>query len=128
MPKMNFIFGHQIKPAVRMTQRSKFKNEDAQQYLVSKAAIGILATNTMRLMGWEMIPKGKGISVNVFMRIPKADAARGQDLDNLTKTILDGMNDIVYPDDSMIDAINVIRVWVDNETERQTNVGVTWNE
>lgn len=79
-------------PAVRMTQKGKFKKE-AQRYLAYKFEVGLEANKHFKA------PLEGKIAVNIqFVFNDK----RRRDIDNLIKSILDGMNGIAYKDDSQV--------------------------
>ena len=89
-----------------MTQRSKFVNEQAQEYLASKMMLGYQLRQQMD--GNPMYPKGLPLSV-----IGKIVSSRGFgncDLDNQIKALLDSAQQIVYDNDRQIDDIHFRRV------------------
>lgn len=99
--------------AVRMTQRSKWKDPDAQRYLIYK-----------ELVGWEVKPHAprepfKGaieVSMTFYMPIPQSWPQKKQrahmgdniphtvkpDIDNLEKGLYDSLNKIFWKDDAQI--------------------------
>lgn len=103
-----------IKPmgAVRMTQRSKWKDKAAQNYLAYKSVIGLEAR--------KAIPEPKLNPViicvncyypipNSFKKIDKELARSGHlrpdvkpDIDNVIKGVMDGLNGIAYKDDKQV--------------------------
>lgn len=82
-------------PAVRMTQRSKFVDPQAQRYLVYKRAVGYyaLAAKVPRPLPWEWV----GISLNVYLRAIRVKGAPARlpknagDWDNYAKSVQDAL-------------------------------------
>lgn len=60
---MRFIIKGKIKPAVRMTQRSKWVDEDAQEYLSCKVAIGRQLREQMLALDAAPFERGAPLSV-----------------------------------------------------------------
>ena len=82
-------------PAARMTQRGKYVKTQAQRYLAYKEAVGWAARLAMR--GKEMLKGDVSVEIWVF-----STGKRIGDIDNIGKSILDGMNKIVYLDDNQV--------------------------
>lgn len=94
-------------PAVRMTQKSKHVDRQAQRYLAWKEHIGWTAQqNGATLMNGRL-------SVRLWFYLNKR---RGRDWDNLAKAVCDGLNKVCYADDSQVDhAIVTVRTGYDPE-------------
>ena len=87
------------KPYTRMTQRGKYVKRDAQEYIASQTALGMLFKQQMN--GRKMIERGKPLSVAIY--IFHEHGFHNRDLDNETKAILDAAQGIVFEDDRWID-------------------------
>ena len=94
-----------IKPFVRMTQRGKWVDPQAQEYLDSKARLGWQMLKQMQENEWELIPRGIPLGVAVVIR----PARHNQDLDNLVKALMDAAQGIVFEDDRWVDVIIAAR-------------------
>ena len=86
-------------PAERMTQRSKFCDR-AQRYLAYKTLVGWRAKQARVLM--------TDGPVTVAMRFYFANK-RLPDVDNLVKSILDGLNKVAWKDDRQVARIEAER-------------------
>lgn len=81
-------------PAVRMTQKSKFKSHQAQRYLNYKNQIAWIAKNNMR----NRIFEGP-VSTEILLYLSGGNQG---DCDNYAKSLTDALNKIVYKDDRQI--------------------------
>jgi len=97
-----------IKPYVRMTQRSKWVNKQAQQYLNSKNTLMTLIRNQMQQKDYEMLPAQTPLSVAITVHTHTSQGHRA-DLDNIVKAILDACQGIAFKDDRWIDYIEATR-------------------
>jgi len=104
---MDFLIEGQFKPYVRMTQRGKFVKPEAQEYLSSKAGIGLQLKARMSRQGWEMLPARTPLTVHVL--IYHANGFHNRDLDNEVKALLDAAQGIVFHNDCWVDAITARR-------------------
>ena len=98
-----------FKPYVRMTQRSKWVNPQAKEYLRSK---GNLRDNMAAYMfnhKLEMMPAHVPLRIYLYLYVPSSPGHRC-DLDNQIKAILDAGNKTMYPDDRWIDKIQAERM------------------
>lgn len=87
-------------PAVRMTQRSKWKDPRAQKYLDYKGTVG-WAAKAVRC------PRFKGrVRVDIDLHIR---GGRIGDVDNYAKSILDGLNGVAWEDDEQVIELHVYR-------------------
>lgn len=113
---MKLIIPGRPVPAVRMTQRSKFKNKQALRYLEYKERIG-----------WEAkaakIPKfhGRNIHVNAVAYLC---AGPEPDVDNLGKAFLDGLNAIVWDDDRQVRKLTVEKRFVENKEAQRVEIEI----
>ncbi len=106
---MRFVLTGKFTPYVRMTQRSKFVDPQAQKYLASKDAMGWQLRQQMTIHEWDMLPPKTPLSVSI--RIQMTGGLHKQDCDNQVKGLMDFMQGIVYLDDRWIDEIYVTR-WI----------------
>ena len=97
-----------IKPYVRMTQRGKWVNKQAQQYLNSKSTLMTLIRNQMQQKDYEMMPAQTPLSVSITVHTHTSQGHRA-DLDNIVKAILDACQGIAFKDDRWIDQIEATR-------------------
>lgn len=102
---VSFLIEGRIKPYVRMTQRSKHVDPQAQEYLASKLAIGLQLKQQMQ--GREIIPRGIPLAVGVD--IEEGVGFHNRDLDNEVKAMLDAGQGVVFEDDRWIDEILAMR-------------------
>ena len=98
------IEGHVV-PYVRMTQRSKFVDKRAQQYLSWQEEARWQIRAQMQRNGWEMIPERTPFRVRCYF-VPYQHRS---DLDNLVKSAMDAAQGVVYPDDRWCDEIVAAR-------------------
>ena len=96
-----------IKPYVRMTQRSKYSDPQAQEYLASKMRLGLQLRQQMAQNGIEMLPPRTPLITRVTIYEPRG--FHNKDLDNQIKAILDAAQGIVYQDDRWVDKLSASR-------------------
>jgi len=94
-----------IKPYVRMTQKSKHVDPQAQEYLVSKDALQWQMRQQMQQNDWAATGRGIPLGTTLTVRPARHDS----DLDNIVKAVLDAAQGIVYEDDRWIDYIRSSR-------------------
>ena len=99
---MRFVIQGKFKPYVRMTQRSKWANPQARQYLNSQAAVRAQIAIQKQRAGWDMIPPQTPFVAYIDIQMP--GRLHCQDLDNQIKAIIDAAQGIVFPDDRWLDA------------------------
>ena len=87
------------KPYTRMTQRGKYVKKDAQEYIASQTALGMLFKQGMN--GRKMIERGKPLKVDIY--IFHSHGWHHRDIDNMTKAVCDAAQGIIYEDDRWID-------------------------
>lgn len=104
--EMTFVIEGKVKPYVRMTRVGKFCRPEAQEYMDSQAAIARQFRQQMN--GNEKLPAQTPLAVEIRVTMP--GGLHRSDADNLTKSLLDAANGIVYPDDRWIDAIRFTRI------------------
>ncbi len=102
-----FTIEGRIKPYVRMTQRSKWANPQAQEYLCSQDAIRVQLRQQMVENGWEMLDGQTPLSVSLVFTFP--GGWHNMDLSNLIKACEDSANNLVWPDDRWIDNLHAAR-------------------
>ena len=105
MTEYTFRLTGRFKPYVRMTQKSKFVDPEAQAYLASKDALGFQMLQQMASNGWEMVPRGVPLGALIVIQPVRHNC----DIDNQIKAILDSAQGIVFEDDRWVDAIFSVR-------------------
>ena len=107
-----------IKPYVRMTQRSKYVNKQAQEYLQWKTVYG-WDIKTIRLKNdWHMIPGHVMIFLNLSYFIPKKRNPNF-DLSNVLKGVEDALQGILFENDRQVEGFTAFRHW---EAEKYLSV------
>jgi len=94
-----------IKPYVRMTQKGKHVDPQAQEYLVSKDALQWQMRQQMQQNDWAATRRGIPLGATLIVRPARHDSG----LDNIVKAVLDAAQGIVYEDDRWIDYIRSSR-------------------
>ena len=102
-----------IKPYVRMTQKGKYVDPQAAEYLASKQALQLQMKTSMNADNYERFANGIPLLAYLSFHVPSSQGHRA-DLDNLIKAVLDAGNDILYEDDRWIDNIRAHRNIIDN--------------
>ena len=111
---LSLVIEGKIKPYVRMTQRSKWVNPQALEYLASKDAIRIQARSQMA--DEVMLPAKTPLYAVITICQP---GIYRSDLDNIVKAIFDGLQGEAFKDDRYIVAIIASKK---KTTEYQTTV------
>jgi Holliday junction resolvase RusA-like endonuclease len=106
MIRYTFFLPGRFKPYVRMTQRSKWKDPQAIEYLASKEHLQWQMQEQMREHGWELIPRG--IPLGVMIGI--CPILHSMDLDNQEKALLDAAQGVVFDDDRWVDLVAAVRL------------------
>lgn len=88
-------------PAVRMTQKGKFKKPEAARYLEYKEKVGWIA----RFNGVQKIKGDIGVKCRFYV-----NGGHIPDTDNLVKAVLDSLNDIGWDDDRQVARIDAERI------------------
>ncbi len=101
---LTFVIKGKIKPYVRMTQRSKYCDPQAQEYLASQENLAWVLQTHMSVNGWEMLPGQSPLSVSVVFTFP--GGWHNADLDNQIKAVVDAAKGIVWADDRWIDHLD----------------------
>jgi Holliday junction resolvase RusA-like endonuclease len=91
----------EIKPYVRMTQRSRYSEPQAIEYIASRNRLRDDMRTLMLASQWQMIPRGVPLRVTVLITWCR----HNQDLDNIVKAVLDAANGVIYEDDCWVDRI-----------------------
>ena len=94
-----------VMPYTRMTQRSKFADPRARAYLSNQQTLKWYMRQAMEAGGYDKFDK-KSLAVELIFYVEKKH--RG-DLDNLTKSVCDAAQGIVYVNDCWIDHITAVR-------------------
>ncbi len=88
-------------PAVRMTQRGKWVKENAKRYLAYKDSVGWSA----KAVHWGLIRGLVRVEIHLYLTNDKPIG----DVDNYAKAILDGLNGVVWVDDTQVAQLHVYR-------------------
>lgn len=104
-------------PAVRMTQRSKYKSKQAQRYLQYKIDVGWAAR--------EQKVKMHHSDVTVAARAHLHLGSRDMDIDNLAKSLLDGLNGIAWVDDRQVVKLTIEKLFVPREYHEMMEIEIT---
>jgi len=115
VPKVKLIIPGRPVPAVRMTQRSKFKSRQAQRYLDFKTSLGWEARR------WIRTPSAKDFEVNAVAYI---SPTKDMDVDNLAKSYLDGLNGVVWIDDKQVVKLTVEKRFVFRAEEQRSEIEI----
>lgn len=113
-----------IKPAVRMTQRGKYVDPQARQYLESKEHIRILVRQLMKEKGWDPVPDRTPFYLGMVILNSSGHKC---DLDNLIKTVGDALQGVLFKNDCWCDGISVIRPPQEGKTN-DARITVSWKE
>lgn len=111
--------------AVRMTTRSKYKDDDAQRYSDYKK---IIYYEILKQLGGRYDPIDAAIGVTIRFKMPipaswpknKKAAAVNQlhtkkpDIDNLVKGLFDAVNGLLWVDDNRVAQMMVTKVYADD--------------
>ena len=103
-------------PAVRMTQRSKFISKQAQRYLEYKNIIGW----TAKVAGFRPKHSLYEVAATAYIDLRKRD----MDVDNLAKSLIDGLNGIVWHDDRQVVKLSIEKVYVDDAREQKAVIEI----
>jgi len=98
-----FTIKGKIKPYVRMTQRSKYCDPQALEYLGNQREIKIRLVEHMSDHDWHMLPRSTPLNVSLVFTFP--GGWHNADLDNQIKAVLDAAKGIVWHDDRWIDSL-----------------------
>ena len=93
---MLFTYTDKIKPYVRMTQKGKWNDPQAREYMASKAALAQSLKGEMLLSGYRSIPAKVPFKVSLFYQAPNVYQF---DLANVLKAVMDAAQGVVFPDD-----------------------------
>lgn len=94
-------------PAARMTQKGKFVKPEALRYLEYKEKVAVFAKSC----GIHRLQGNIAVECKFFLK-----GGRMPDVDNLLKTVLDGLNGIAWEDDRQVVKISAERI--EGEPER----------
>jgi len=108
---IEFVVPGRPVPAVRMTQRSKWVDPQAQRYLEYKEFAGWIAKQAVK----QKPINGQVAAKFRFYLKPKG---RNPDLSNLIKAIEDALNKIVWKDDVQVRHIDASMIISKDEPER----------
>lgn len=95
---MEFTITKKITPYVRMTNKGKWVDERAKQYLASQEAIAW----QFKEQCTTMLPERRPIRVAIEIQTPTPYTG---DLDNLVKALLDSAQGIVFKNDCWVSEI-----------------------
>lgn len=100
-----FVVEGRVVPYVRMTQRSKYVDDQAKRYLAWQNLARLRMREQMNLKRWNMIPKRTPFAVRMYFVPPD----HRHDLDNAVKAAMDAAQGVVYPDDRWAESIAASR-------------------
>lgn len=102
---MNFTIAGKFKPYVRMTQRGKWVDKQAQEYLASKSALAWEYRQQMPdgVLMFDRAPLKANIDITMTGGLHRSD------IDNQAKALIDAAQCIVFSNDCWIDMIEVSR-------------------
>jgi Holliday junction resolvase RusA-like endonuclease len=108
----------ELQPYVRMTQRSKFADSNAQNYIKNQAEFQLLVRNYVNLKNYPMagdhyIPDTAPFMLCAYVFTGKR--LHRCDLDNIIKAVLDGTQGLIFKNDQMCDAILASRHEIEPE-------------
>lgn len=104
-------------PAVRMTQRSKYKSKQAQRYLNYKAVVGWEA----KAAGAKPSKMPFEVTIKVYIDIKKPS----MDVDNLAKSFLDGLNKVAWEDDRQVMKLQISKHYVLGPKDERSEIELT---
>lgn len=132
---IDFVVEGKPVPAVRMTQRSKYADPAAKRYLTYKKLVAAAAISAMNRKALEKIDGTVSVRIDIFYEVPKSYTKKRKtdiyesdyqirpevrgDIDNVAKSILDGMNGICFKDD-----IQVVELIVNKRFDDAAGVSV----
>lgn len=132
---IDFVVEGKPVPAVRMTQRSKYADPAAKKYLTYKKLVAASAISAMNRKALEKIDGTVSVQIDIFYEVPKSYTKKRKtdiyesdyqirpevrgDIDNVAKSILDGMNGICFKDD-----IQVVELIVNKRFDDAAGVSV----
>ncbi len=91
-------------PAARMTRRGKWIKPNAQRYLAYKDMVRWTAWDVMRKKDLAPFDGPIGVEIHAWYA-----GGRPGDLDNIQKSIFDGLNGIVWYDDQQVVEVHAYR-------------------
>lgn len=113
---IKFMIPGRAVPAVRTTQRQKFTDLNYQRYLTYKHIIGFNALNELKKSKFSFADKGKEIEIEVKVYLATRHRC---DVDNLLKSFMDGLNNVLWCDDSQVMKATVEKIFIkDKDKER----------
>jgi Holliday junction resolvase RusA-like endonuclease len=107
MKPYTFTLSGAIKPYVRMTQRSQWKDRQALEYKISQVALKVQFRNQMSLLGVDPLPEHTPLSLELDFVV--SQNLHTKDIDNMTKAVIDAAQRIVFRNDCWIDRVTVSR-------------------
>lgn len=93
---MLFTYADKIKPYVRMTQKGKWMDPQAREYLASKGQLASAFRFQMLRYVWDPLPAKTPFAISLHYQAPNIFQF---DLDNILKAVMDAANGIIFPDD-----------------------------
>jgi Holliday junction resolvase RusA-like endonuclease len=112
--------------AVRMTQRSKYKDAQAQRYLTYKEQVG-WQTKAQLPRGFQLFSGDVAVIARVYL-LPEGHIG---DWDNYAKSICDGLKGVAWNDDAQVwkgDVERIIRAGVRERVEIEVYTREEWEE
>lgn len=93
-------------PAVRMTRKGKFTSRRAHRYLAYKEAVGWAFNRSVQDQDYDKARDDLRFAVYIVVYV-RHHQRHAWDIDNVTKTVLDGLNKIAWDDDRQVDMLHV---------------------
>lgn len=116
MNTLHFIIPGRIVPAVRTTQKQKFVDPRYKKYHQYKQYIGYIASQEIKKNNFVCIEK-KPI---YFKAITYLATKHRIDVDNILKSLFDGLNKIVWKDDSLVYSAMICKEFIKDKDNEKT--------
>ena len=113
------LFKTDLYPAVRTTQRQKFRDPAYAKYHAAKQQIAFAARLAMDDQGVEAFER-EPLRLALFVNMPGGMHRR--DLSNVLKGVEDGLQHIIYANDAWMDQIFTTRAQVPDREQRAVAV------
>ena len=97
-----------LKPYVRMTQKGKWIEPQAIEYMECKRYLSYQIKNYMNVNKLKMLPEKTPLMIEIEIGVPKSQGHRA-DVVKLQQAILDASKGLVYKDYNWIDSVSIKR-------------------
>lgn len=105
---MYFVINHCPHPYTRTTRRQQWVDSRWRTYLDSRARMRTDLVQQMAQRNYQAYEKGQRLCVHITV-FAGAVNFNNVDLDNIIKSVLDGMQSVVFPNDAWVDELYAIR-------------------